>query len=108
MDLTSLTCSRKELEDRIFEVPREALSRECSLGDFSLKTYPSYLSLYPPYLARLALDNGHPFFPAEGKVGVYLGHFMPISDFLQIWAYWRFFVSINFLHVVTVLPLLGA
>lgn len=92
-----ITCSQKKLEDRIlkytprpFEVSWEALGHECSLGDFSLRSYLSYLSVNPPYIAHLALDNKHPFFHVEGEIGVYLGHFMAglgffmDSDLLEI------------------------
>lgn len=97
-----MTCSWKELEDMIlrntnrpFEVPREALSRKCSLGEISLRAYLSYLSLHPPYLSRLVLDNEGSFFPSKGEVGVYLGHFIaslrfPLDlDLMKIFCFYN-------------------
>lgn len=78
-----LNCSRQELRNRISrystkhkEVPREVLSYVFSLFCSHLEASLLFLYLGPPYKARHALDNEHPFFPADGEVGVYLGHFM--------------------------------
>lgn len=78
-----LTCSWRELEDRILgytshpaEVPREILSHECTLDEFSLRRYYSYHCIALPYALRSALDNERPFFPVGGEIEIYLGHFM--------------------------------
>lgn len=71
-----LNCSRDELRGRILrytvrtiEVPREVLHYECSLSNFHLGAYPSYLQLIPPDKARHALSNKHPSFLLREKLG---------------------------------------
>lgn len=84
-----LTCSRRELEGIILrytsrpsEISREILGYECTLDDLSFRGYLSYLCLNLSYVVRSALDNERHFFPAEGKIRKYLGHFMAFLDFL--------------------------
>lgn len=62
---------------KLVKVPIELLRHVYSLHRHNLDAYLSYLQMHPPYAAHHALENKRPFFPSEGAIGIFLGHFMP-------------------------------